>query len=76
MNAKNSICLAAGQAMIEYLLIFSFVTFFSINLVKGLGKTAVKSVGLLGYELTEQLTVGVCQRDCFYNGFKNQAGTQ
>jgi len=61
-----------GQALIEYLLIFSFVTFISISLVKGLGKTMLSSIGYLGYELTEQFTVGVCKKLCFYEGYRNQ----
>ncbi len=72
---KNYFRKAIGQALIEYLLIFSFMTFLSINMVKGLGKTLFNSVGFLGYELTEQLTVGVCKKDCFYDGFNNQEGT-
>ena len=63
---------AKGQALIEYLLIFSFMTFIGINMVKGLGKTMTTSVGVLGYELTEQFTVGVCKEMCFYNGYINQ----
>lgn len=62
----------AGQALIEYLLLFSFMTFISIGMVKGLGKTLLKSVGILGYEMTEQFSVGVCQKLCFFNGYKNQ----
>lgn len=64
---------AQGQALIEYLLLFSFMTFITISMVKGLGKTIFKSVGYLGHELTEQFTIGVCQRECFYKGYKNQA---
>jgi hypothetical protein len=67
--------LSSGQALIEYLLIFSFMVFLSINLVKGLGKTAFKTVGALGYELTEQLTVGVCPNNCFYPSYAN-SGSQ
>ena len=63
---------ASGQALIEYLFIFCFMMFIAINMVKGLGKTLTKSVGFLGYELTEQFTVGVCKTDCFYTGYKNQ----
>ena len=62
-----------GQALIEYLLLFSFMTFIAINMIRGLGKTMLESVGILGYEMTEQLTIGVCTRDCFYTGYKNQA---
>jgi hypothetical protein len=62
----------SGQALIEYLLLFSFMTLISISLVKGLGKTLTSSVGNLGYELTEQFTVGVCKDLCFYSGYINQ----
>ena len=63
---------ASGQALIEYLLIFSFMTFISISMVKGLGTTLFKSVGFMGYELSEQFTIGVCKTDCFYSGYVNQ----
>ena len=62
----------SGQALIEYLLIFSFMTFVSISLVRGLGKTLMSSVGNIGFELTEQFTVGVCKKLCFYTGYENQ----
>lgn len=68
-NTKSK---AQGQALLEYLLIFTFTTFLSINLVKGLGKTMLASVGILGHELTEQFTVGVCKNLCFYSGYENQ----
>ena len=64
---------ASGQALIEYLLIFSFMTFVSISLVRGLGKTLMSSVGNIGFELTEQFSVGVCKKYCFFNGYENQA---
>lgn len=63
---------ASGQALIEYLLIFCFMTFISISMVKGLSKTMFASVGAIGYELTEQLTVGVCKELCFFKGYVNQ----
>lgn len=63
---------ASGQALIEYLLLFSFMTFIGIGLVRGAGKVLTSSIGTIGYELTEQLTVGVCAKLCFYNSFENQ----
>ena len=48
------------------------MTFITINMVKGLGKTMSQSVGYLGFELTEQFTIGVCKTECFYSGYKNQ----
>jgi Flp pilus assembly pilin Flp len=62
----------AGQALVEYLLLFSFVTFLAIGMVRGLGKTLTTSIGYIGYELTEQFTIGVCPTLCFYNDYKNQ----
>ena len=64
--------LSSGQALIEYLFIFSFMTFVAISMVRGLGKTMSRSVGFLGYELTEQFTIGVCTRECFFSGYMNQ----
>lgn len=73
MKRKNFKGLSAGQALIEYMLMFSFMTFLSINMVKGFGKTMISTVHYLGYELTEQSTVGVCKTECFYSGYDNQA---
>ncbi|MGZ3788329.1 MAG: hypothetical protein ACXVLQ_07380 [Bacteriovorax sp.] len=72
MNTKKLLRATLGQALIEYLFIFSFMTFITITMVRGLGTTLFKSVGYLGYELTEQFSVGVCEKECFYSGYKNQ----
>jgi len=61
-----------GQAMVEYILIFSFMAFILVNFVNALGAMVGTSMGSLGNALTRQLTVGVCQEFCFYNGFANQ----
>ena len=76
MSNSHSDSEHSGQALIEYLLVFSFMVFLSINLVKGLGKTTLKSVGILGSEITEQLTIGVCPKLCFYSSYKNQEQSQ
>lgn len=60
-----------GQALIEYLLVFSFMTFFSFSLVRGLSKSMYQTVGYLGSELTEQLTIGVCDRLCYTQEYEN-----
>jgi len=70
MRIKNPIS-NYGQALIEYLLIFAFMTFVAINMIKGLGATMLSSVGYIGFELTQQLSVGVCKQGCFYNGYRN-----
>lgn len=63
---------ASGQALIEYLLLFCFMTFIGINMAKGVTRTMTSSVGIIGYELTEQFTIGVCEDHCFYKGYLNQ----
>jgi hypothetical protein len=70
MRIKNHFSIH-GQALIEYLLIFSFMAFITINMIKGLGATLLSSVGYIGYELTQQLTIGVCNKECFYDGYRN-----
>lgn len=61
-----------GQALIEYILIFSFLALISVGFVKSLNGLMNRSIGSLTYEVSEQLTVGVCERYCFFNGFTNQ----
>ena len=63
---------STGQALVEYILIFSFIAFLAVGMIKGLGKTLTTSIGHIGYELTEQFTIGVCKKHCYYNGFNNQ----
>lgn len=71
MKLKSKKGRSSGQALIEYLLLFSFMTFISIGIVKGLGKTMLKSVGYIGHEMTEQFTVGVCKSLCWYSKYAN-----
>lgn len=60
-----------GQALLEYLLVFCFMAFFGVNLVKGITNSFYKSVGFIGYEISQQLTIGVCEKLCFYKGYDN-----
>ena len=60
-----------GQALIEYLIIFSFMSLVAINMVKGLGGFMRESMGGLGHALTQQLTIGICKKHCFFEGYKN-----
>ena len=60
-----------GQAVVEYLLIFGFMALLALNMAKALGGFMGESVGSLAYTLSQNLSVGVCKRFCFYDGFKN-----
>lgn len=61
-----------GQATVEYILLFSFMAFILVNFVNSLGQMVGSSMGSLGYALTQQLKVGVCPNNCFYNAYRNQ----
>lgn len=61
-----------GQALIEYLLIFCFIAFISLGFMRGMGNTIGSTIGILGYELTEQFSVGVCPQNCFFKSYVNQ----
>ncbi len=67
VKAKNS-----GQAVVEYLLLFAFISLIGISLVKGFTETMGKTAGGLSYILSQQLTSGVCAEACFYIGYVNQ----
>lgn len=62
----------SGQALIEYILLFGALSLLGINLINGLNKIMDKTVGDLGFTLTEVLKTGVCKKNCFYDGFRNQ----
>ena len=62
-----------GQAVIEYILIFGFISLVTFGMVKGFGLVMGQSAKSLAYVLTQQLSVGVCQDYCYFSGYKNQA---
>ena len=61
-----------GQATIEYLLVFAMVALIAVALVKAVGLAMGGSMGLLGTSLSDQLSVGVCEDWCYYDGFVNK----
>jgi hypothetical protein len=62
----------SGQAVIEYLIVFSFMALIGLNLMKSLGTFMSGTASGLGYALTQQLATGVCKEYCFFTGYKNQ----
>jgi len=62
----------AGQALIEYLILFAFMSLIAINMVKGMGGMMTSSVKSIGYQLTQQLTIGVCESECWYSDYANR----
>ncbi len=60
-----------GQALVEYLVIFSFMAIIAIKLATGLQGFVKTTMGGLSKALTIQLSSGVCERNCFYKPFAN-----
>lgn len=60
-----------GQATIEYVLLFAFMTTISIGIVRSVGTGISSSVGSLGYVITKELQTGICARECFNNSYRN-----
>jgi Flp pilus assembly pilin Flp len=68
MNFLDSL----GQATVEYILIFAFMAMISLGIVRAIGGGVSTSVGTLAYTLTQELSTGVCAKNCFYSGFINE----
>ncbi len=62
----------SGQATVEYILIFAFMSLISIGMVRSIGVGLSKSVKSLGWVLSQELSTGVCAKRCFYSGYKNE----
>ena len=62
-----------GQATIEYILLFGFMAFLSVSMVKALSFSMENSIGGLAGAMTNYLTTGTCKSLCFYEGYTNGA---
>jgi hypothetical protein len=62
-----------GQALLEYIIIFSFLALIAIKMVQGVNGYITDTMGNMAYYLTQQLSVGVCDQHCFFSGYKNKA---
>jgi len=60
-----------GQALLEYLLLVVFGVIVASNLVSSLSESAGDKVGNLTHYLSESLSTGICQRNCFFGGYDN-----
>ena len=62
---------SGGQALLEYLLVMIFVIILSVKMVTVMTDFMRDSMGNLGHVLTTYLNVGVCERKCFFGGYRN-----
>jgi hypothetical protein len=62
----------SGQALLEYLIVFTFMSFISVAFVKAFAGYLGNTVGGLGYYLSQYLTTGACSKSCFGNPYQNK----
>jgi len=60
-----------GQALIEYILIFAFIALIGLGFIKSFGSFFSKSFTNIGHVLTMHLSVGICNKQCFYPQYSN-----
>jgi len=65
---------AAGQAVVEYLLIMIFIYMVAGKFIKGFKDFLAEGFGTIGHAMTVNLSVGVCEKECFFKGYKNSNG--
>ena len=65
---------SAGQATVEYILIFALMAMIGLGMVRGIGSALSTSIKRLSFVLTQELSTGVCSDRCFYSGYKNEIG--
>ena len=61
----------SGQAVVEYLFIFTIMLGLGFLLVRGVNDTVGLTFRSLAYQLTEKLSTGVCPEQCFIESFEN-----
>lgn len=60
-----------GQATVEYIFILAFAIFLGLKATDKFTDFFRDSMGNVGHVLSSNLTVGVCPRDCFFDGYYN-----
>lgn len=60
-----------GQALVEYLLLVVFLIILGSKLITGFTEFMRDSVGGLSHVLGLNLSVGMCETDCFYTEYRN-----
>jgi hypothetical protein len=63
--------LNSGQAMVEYLLLVVFLIILSSKMALSFTDFMRESIGNLGHVLSLNLTVGVCEEECFFKSYIN-----
>ncbi len=62
----------SGQAVIEYLMVFCVLALITVKLVGYLSDYFGNTLGSLGYVISMKLSSGVCEANCWFDGFSNK----
>jgi len=60
-----------GQALVEYMLIFSLFALIAIGMVNAFNNLMGKFTTTFSVVLSHHLQVGVCEKNCFFDGYGN-----
>ena len=63
-----------GQALIEYLFILVLIISVGGHFIGAFGRYVGNGMGSLNSVLSDHLSVGVCQKDCFPDSYVNGKG--
>jgi hypothetical protein len=60
-----------GQAVVEYLVVFGFISIFAMLLMKNFSGYMSTTFGNMAFVLQQHLSVGVCKDICWQEGYGN-----
>ncbi|WP_408098521.1 hypothetical protein ACJVC5_06305 [Peredibacter sp. HCB2-198] len=65
---------SCGQATVEYIFILAFAVMLGFQFTNRFTEFFGDTLGGVGHVLSTHLTIGVCEKDCWFNGYKNSYG--
>ena len=60
-----------GQALVEYMLIFSLFALIALGMTNAFNNLMGKFTTTFSVVLSQHLMVGVCEKNCFFDGYGN-----
>tara|TARA_B100000925_G_scaffold80902_1_gene57397 strand:+ start:537 stop:761 length:225 start_codon:yes stop_codon:yes gene_type:complete len=61
----------SGQALVEYMLIFSLFALIAFGLTNSFNNLMGNFTTSFSVILSQHLSIGVCETECFFNGYGN-----
>jgi uncharacterized membrane protein len=60
-----------GQATVEYIFILAFAVILGFNIINKYTEFFKTSMGGVSHVLSTHLTIGVCKKECWFDGYQN-----